>query len=274
MLYQYIFFRRTYQIIKLLTYYSTMNYIKKFEHLGELVKNDVYVYKKGHRNVLFVGGCRSYCYATYFEEICKYVPWFKHAQFGISVIGVHVIDLLKRKKTKNIVHVIENADIIICEQIRNYSFLNTSKKCDQNIFNNFNIKPDCSIVQVPNMELRYYYHELTFENSNDANDNNKIKLIKDTNVNKIVECCKKYNFDSLGEYILRNINDRRLFVQLNHPCSHTVVEVVKLIIKNGFNQELLPPILNILRHIRIFESGPNSPISSKDYEVGLNRTVL
>lgn len=253
-----------------------MNYSKKFEYLGELVKNDVYVHKKGHRNVLFIGGCRSCCYAVYFEEICKYVPWFKHAQFGISVIAVHIIESLKREKTKNMIDVIENADIIICEQIRHYSFLNTSKNCDQNIFNNFNIKSECIVVQVPNLEFRYYYNELIFENLDDANDNNKIKLIKDTNLNKIVECCEKYNFNSVGEYILKNINDRRLFVTFNHPCSHIIVEVVKLIIKNGFNQELLPPILNILQRIRIFENDPlhKTNISSKDYELGLNRTVL
>jgi hypothetical protein len=129
------------------------------------------------------------------------------------------------------------------------------------------------------MELRYYYHELIFENLNDANDINKIKLIKETNLNKIVECCEKYNFNSLGEYILKNINDRRLFVKFNHPCSHIIVEFVKNIIKNAFNQELLPPILNILQHIRIFENDSNDQlhktvINSKDYEHGLNTTVL
>lgn len=77
-----------------------MNYSKKFIYFNELVQNDIYVYKKGASNVLFIGGCRSYAYAIYFEEICKYVPWFKHAQFGISAIGVHIIDLLKRQKLK------------------------------------------------------------------------------------------------------------------------------------------------------------------------------
>ena len=252
-----------------------MNYLNKFQYYGELVKDDVYIYKKGAANVLFLGGCRSYAYAIYFEEICKYIPWFKHAQFGISVIAVHIIDLLKRQKTQNLINVIENADIIVCEQIRHYSFLNTHKKCEQNIFNNFNIKPHCVVVQVPNLEFSYYYNELTFENADDKNDDNKVKLLKEKNLNKFVECCREYNFAQFGEYILNNINNRRLFVSSNHPCNHTILEAVKLIIKNGFNQELLPPILRILQQIRIFDGDLNtkSIITSKDYELGLTRSV-
>ena len=252
-----------------------MSYLNKFQHFESLVKNDVYIYKKGATNILFLGGCRSYAYAIYFEEICNYVPWFKHAQFGISAIAVHIIDLLKRQKTKNIINVIENADIIVCEQIRHYSFLNTHKKCDQNIFNNFNIKPHCVVIQVPNLEFSYYYKELVFESEEDANDDNVIKVVKNKNLNKFVECCREYNFAQFGEYILNNINNRRLFVSCNHPCNHTILEAVKLIIKNGFNQELLPPILRILHRIRIFDDDVNtkSIITSKDYELGINRSV-
>ena len=50
----------------------------------------------------------------------------------------NIINLLNRKKTDNLKYVVENADYIVCEQIRNYSFLNSSTKCEQNIFNNFN----------------------------------------------------------------------------------------------------------------------------------------
>ena len=253
-----------------------MNYsTKKFEYFNELVQNDIYVYKKGATNVLFIGVCRSYIYAIYFAEICKYVPWFKHAQFGISAIGVHIVDLMKRQKTKNIKNVIENADIIICEQIRHYSFLNTSKQCEQNIFNNFNIKPECVVIQIPNVDVRYYYKDLQFENLHDANDNNKVKIVKDNNLNRFIEHCKKYNFEQFAEYVLKNINNKRLFVTFNHPCNHTILEAVKLIVKNGFHQELLPPILSILGRIRIFDDDKttHTSITSQDYALGLNRNV-
>ena len=58
------------------------------------------------------------------------------------------------------IDVIENADIIVCEQIRNYNILNTSKNCHQNIFNNFNIKKNCKIIQIPNLEFRYFYNDI------------------------------------------------------------------------------------------------------------------
>ena len=125
-----------------------MNYYDK------LVKNDIYIKKTGDTNILFIGGCRSFAYAIYFEDVCKYNSWFKNAQYGISAIGVHIIDLLKRNKTKNMTCVIENADIIVCEQIRNYSFLNTSKNCEINLFNSFNLKKNCKIIKLPNLEIK------------------------------------------------------------------------------------------------------------------------
>ena len=246
-------------------------YIEKFQNYDKLVHDDIYTSKRGNTNILFIGSCRCYVYSIYFEEICKHVPWFENAQFGFSAIGVHIIDLLKRQKTQNITNVIENADIIICEQIRNYSFLNTSEKCEQNIFNNFNIKKSCKIVQIPNLEFRYYANELIFGNKNDIHDYNIVKVIKEKNLEKFIHHCKKYNFDIFGEYVSNNINCIRLFATFNHPCDNTVLEAIKLIIKNEFHQELLEPILNILRKIEIFCPDINSvDICNADYECGLN----
>lgn len=61
----------------------------------------------------------------------------------------------------------------------------------------------------------------------------------------------------------------------NHPCNHTILEAVKLIVKNGFHQELLPQILSILQRIRIFDDDKttNTCITSQDYELGLNRNI-
>jgi hypothetical protein len=167
---------------------------RKFEFCDTLTKRDIYTKNIGATNVLFLGGCRSYVYSIYFEELCKCVPYFIHGQCGISVIAVHIIDLLKRQITPNIRKTIENADVIVCEQIRNYSFLNTSKTCEQNIFNNFNIKPDCKIIQVPNLEFRYYANELLFENNDDIYDLSKVRDIKQQNVRKFLDHCNKYNF--------------------------------------------------------------------------------
>ena len=139
-----------------------MNYIEKFNKYNTLIHDDIYHSKIGASNILFIGGCRSIVYAIFFEEICKYVPYFKHAQFGFAVIASHIIDLLKRQKTQNLCYVFENADFIVCEQIRNYDFLNTSKSCQQNIFNNFKIKGTCKIIQIPNLEFRYFYNDINY----------------------------------------------------------------------------------------------------------------
>ena len=84
------------------------------------------------------------------------------------------IDLLK--------YVVENADYIVCEQIRNYSFLNSSTKCEQNIFNNFNIKSNCKILQIPNLDLRYYRNDLIYENKEDINNIEIVRAIKKENL--------------------------------------------------------------------------------------------
>ena len=91
-----------------------MNYIDKFQKYNNLVSDDIYYSKIGASNILFIGGCRSFVYAIFFEELCKYVPYFKHAQFGFAAIGVHIIDIYKRSKTNNLTYVIENADYIVC----------------------------------------------------------------------------------------------------------------------------------------------------------------
>ena len=148
----------------------------RFVYYDNLVKNDIYTSKTGATNILFLGSCRSYAYAIYFEQICNYVPYFLHAQCGISAIGVHIIELLQRKITPNIRSTIENADVIICEQIRHYSFLNTSNSCEQNIFNNFNIKPSCKIIQIPNLDLRYYANEISFENKEDIHEGSYVNV--------------------------------------------------------------------------------------------------
>ena len=111
------------------------NYLDKFQKIEKLVHDDIYHYKIGASNILFIGGCRCFVYSILFSELCNYIPYFIHAQFGFGVIAVHIIDLLKREKTNSIKFIVENADYIVCEQIRNYKFLNTSIECEENIFN-------------------------------------------------------------------------------------------------------------------------------------------
>jgi hypothetical protein len=250
-----------------------MNYIEKFNKYNNLIHNDIYHSKIGASNILFVGGCRSIVYSIFFEEICNYVPYFKHAQFGFAVIASHIIELLKRQKTKNLCYVFENADFIVCEQIRNYDFLNTSKSCDQNIFNNFKIKDTCKIIQIPNLEFRYFYNDIKPVKIREIREISEIKQIKQINFNRFIEHCKKYNFNNLAMYISSKLNDERLFITFNHPCNNIMLELVKELCKNNFEQELLTPIINILKHIKIFDNDNKSIIDNIDYELGININV-
>jgi hypothetical protein len=216
-----------------------MNYKDKFNKLSDLVDKDIYVNKTRAQNILFLGGCRSYVYSIFFEEICNYNLYLKNAQFGTSVIGVHTIAFNKTEKTQNIKSTIENADIIVCEQIRNYNFLNTSKNCDQNIFNNFSLKENCKIVNVPNLECNYYH----------IND----EVTKLGNLKNLTDHCKKYNFEKLSNFILDNINKTQLFVTFNHPSNVLFCEFIKELMENHFNLKLQSPMLNILSNIKIFD---------------------
>lgn len=250
-----------------------MSFVEKFNKYNSLVQDDIYHSKIGASNILFIGGCRSYVYAIFFEEICKYVPYFKHAQFGFATIGVHIIDLLRRQKTQNLCYVFENADFIVCEQIRNYSFLNTSKNCEQNIYNNFKIKDTCKIIQIPNLEFRYLYNDIKQGNNNDDNID-EMKKIRETNFNNMIKYCKKYNFNNLASFISAKINDERLFITVNHPCNNIILELIKELCNNLFDQKLLQPIINILKTIQIFEDDNNKTIIDKiDYEMGINNFV-
>jgi hypothetical protein len=147
-----------------------MEYIQKFITYDNNNINDIYINNKiGAINILFIGSCRSTILSIYFEELCKNIEWFENYQFGISVIEVHVIKIKKRSKTNNnLKFVIENADYIVCEQIRSYDFLNTNKKCIQNIFNNFDIKKTCKIIQIQ------FYSDIIINNNSDLDMNIKI----------------------------------------------------------------------------------------------------
>jgi hypothetical protein len=251
-----------------------MNYIKEFHKYDRLVHDDIYHKKIGAQNILFIGGCRSFIYSILFQEICKHVPYFIHGQFGFGTVAVHVINLLNRQKTNNLKYVVENADYIVCEQTRNYSFLNSSTNCEQNIFNNFRIKENCKILQIPNLELRYYSNYLIYENNEDINNIEIVNSIKQENLRKILEHCRKYEFHNLSTYIENNINHHRLFTTFNHPCNNVLLEIFKEIIEKMFDQKLEEPILNILRNVRVFDNdGTGTKINEIDYQTGLSRNI-
>lgn len=246
--------------------------INNFQKIEKLINDDVYCSNIGASNILFIGGCRSFMYSTLFSELCKHNLYFTHAQFGIGTIGVHMIDLLKREKTKNIRSVVENADYIVCEQIRNYKFLNTSTKCEENLFNNFNIKKNCKVIQIPNLDFRYYKNDLIFDNPQDNNNIEIINVIKKNNLNRFINHCKKYEFHKFAEYTETFINKERMFSRFNHPYPATALELFKELIEKLFEQKIEGNVLNALKCVRFFDHvGTN--LEKVDYQLGMSVNV-
>lgn len=213
-------------------------YVHKFNALDLNNKNEIYTIKPGATNVLFIGGCRSFAYSIFFEELCKFNSYLKNAQYGISAIAVHIMEICKRNKTPKLTHVIENADIIICEQIRHYSMLNTSTECEQNIFNNFNIKPTCKIINVPNLEC---YYDNTPES-------------KMQNVARLTNHCEKYHFENLSKYIDVNATIiGSMFITHNHPSNALFCQLMKELIETHFEVIIDSQLMTVMQRIRIFD---------------------
>jgi len=248
-----------------------MNYLQKMTYYNDLTTNDIYIHTNGAQNILFIGGCRAFVYSIFLEEICKTNQYLKNAQFGFSAIAVHIIEFYKRGKTKNMTNVIENADIIICEQVRQYNVLNTSEECEQNIFNSFNIKPTCKIIQVPNLEFRYYKNDLVLHSDNI----NEIKMMKEEVLNKFIVFLKKYGFDNFSKYVIDNIHSKRFFISVNHPCNHTIIEFIRELCNIVWQQQLSYETISKLNKIQIFDNDFNdrTKISIEDYQTGLDPNV-
>lgn len=195
---------------------QTIN-LEKFRTLETLSKTDTYIITHGHSNILFLGSCRTIVLAMFFEEICKSVRFFKNAQFGISTISTYLIDT--KIKTDNMKNVIENADIIVCEQLRKQNILNTHTKCEDNIYNNFNIKPNCRIIQIPNL----HYYMVDTQNIID--------------ITRLTNHCTKYGFIHVSNMIT-NFPIDQLFATYNHPKNILMIELLVEMCKIHFNQRL------------------------------------
>lgn len=244
-------------------------YLNIFQNIDKQNHDDNYIMNNGASNILFIGGCRCYVLSIYFKKICEIIPWFAHAQYGISVIGVHIVDLYKRDKTSNLTNTIENADIIMCECIKHYSFLNTINTCEQNIYNNFNLKKGCKIIMIPNLELRYYVNDIL------KNTEEDFIIEQNKNLTKILDNCKKLNCIELSDYIEENIKKIRLFATHNHPTYYLFNILFKEMINNTFNYVLEDNIIEQLKEIKIFEIDANSTkIIELDYKLGLDRSII
>ena len=212
----------------------TMNHnihLERFYRIENLSKNDTYIITRGRSNILFLGSCRTIVLAMFFEEICKSVPFFKNAQFGIQTMATYCVN--SKIKTNNMNNTIENADIIVCEQLRNQNILNTHTKCEDNIYNNFNLKPNCRIIQIPN--LHYY-----------LDTQNRI------DIKRLTDHCTKYGFISVSNTVA-NVPIKKLFATPRHPTNILILELLLEMCITHFNQRLPIDILIKLNKCKTIE---------------------
>lgn len=252
------------------------NYLNKFDEISNLNTNDYYCLRKGNYNITFITSCRGISLAIWLEEISLLIPYFKNWQLGINVVAVHIIQQIYEYPTQNMKNVIENSDIIICECIKNYTYINTLKECSNNIYINFNIKPECKIFNIPNLSLIYYINCIKeFYNTNNYTINDYNKLRND-NMNKLIYWCEYYKFYDVSKYIKLNINRHILFHTHNHPTTNLLVILFKELFKKIFNVILLDHyMINILKY-KILDSNNNHKIKLDhlDYELSIEKDIV
>jgi hypothetical protein len=252
------------------------NYFNKFNYISKLNTNDIYCIKKGSYNITFITSCRGISLAIWLEEMFLLMPYFNNWQLGINVVAVHIIQQLHKYPTQNMKNIIENSDVIICECIKNYTYINTLKECSTNIYTNFNIKPECKIFTIPNLSLIYYINDIKhLYNTNNYTINDYIK-IKNDNINKLIYWCEYYKFYDVSKYIKLNINKRIIFHTYNHPTTKLLEILFKELFKKIFNV-ILPNYFteNILKY-KILDYSDNEKIKLDflDYEIGIEKNAI
>ena len=252
-----------------------MNYIKRFEEISLLNSQDKYELSNKHTNVVFIGSCRGIVLAIYLEYICKVIPYFINWQIGISVIAVHITQQHFSLPTNNMKKTIENADIIICECIKNYDYINTLKECSNNIFKTFQIKPTTKIIMIPNLSIFYYVNDIKYSNNNATISKNDIISTKKSNLDKLLYWCKYYNYIELYNFIKLNIDKKRLFFTHNNPTSLLSCILFNELIKKEFNYNLDSKTLFYLSLIKILDNSRSDKtlLVELDYELGVSRNV-
>lgn len=248
-------------------------YLKKFRELEEICNKEIYTVNDGHAKVVFVGSCRALILSLMFEELFNRIPFFVNAQMGVSV-AVCYISILNSSITKppsqKLRSTFENADIIICESLKHQQYLNTVQGCENSIYKEFNLKKECKIVTLPNLNLVFSTEEI-YDYKNKTND--EILNIKRENVDELVKYCYNCSFNELGDYIKNNILSERLFCTWCHPMPILFSLIVKQLTKNIFNLDISNDIFEKLNKINVPKQLGWHKFSEQDYILGLSRNV-
>lgn len=251
-------------------------YIDKFNNIQNLNQNDIYKINNGYLNVCFITSCRGISLSIFLEKLCQEISYLKNWQIGISVIVTYIVQQKFSRPTQNMALAIQNADILICECIKNYTYINTLRQCEQNIFNNFNIKPLAKIIMIPNLSIVYYINDIKVlykDIFNNLKDSDIIEL-KKKNLDNLIYWCKYYDFNIVANYIETSINTKRLFHTHNHPKTELLIILFKELCEKAFNFHVADN--NNLELVKILDFYDNDKtlLTDLDYKLGLNVDVI
>jgi hypothetical protein len=158
------------------------------------------------KNILFIGSCRlnpiiNYCKLfnlfDFYDFYFIYIPEFHEKKVPIETIN----------------SIIKKSEIIICESVSNYKFLNTKKESPDNIFSIYDIDKKTKVIYISNLELCMYYFTLLSCRNKDFFKNRQdslarlYKKLKNNNENNIIEVIDKHLFNQKFP----------LFYTINHP---------------------------------------------------------
>ena len=160
-----------------------------------------------NKNIFFIGSCSL-------APIINYIRLLEiFSNYNIHYI--YVVNFKEQKVPVKIINeIIQNTEIIVCEKVKGFKYLNTDKQASCNIFQTYDIPKSCKIINISNLEFTMFYSDLLTSNSikNMLEIRNKsLKRLK----NKLLSN-KQYNiFELLDEYVFNQ--KVPLCYTANHP---------------------------------------------------------
>jgi hypothetical protein len=215
------------------------------------------------KNILFLGSCRMSPIMYYLSLLrpelniyCIYVPfWDSNAK-------------LKFPK-ESIEKTLPNTEAIVTESVKNNSILNTSRKCAENFFDEFNT--EIEEIRMPNYILSMYLYDIVnMELKDDEfvlcdNTKKKCKEIFGNSRERLGNSMINSGFAAVNKFFNENFMKIKMFSTINHPTTIVSMLTFKIMAQRlGIKQLSLEFFKHISKHHLL--SGNSTPITRFDFE--------
>jgi len=235
---------------------------KKINDIGELnEKNNFLIYdKKVEKNILFIGSCRISSLMYY---LAKYNSHRKYNIYGIYVV-TYTGNKINNLPKNQILEILKNTDIIICEQMCNYRYLNSDENLSENFFKEFNVDKKIKIIHIPNLELRMYHHDIINIFGQQKNNVYNYHLMSKKH---LFDLNTKLGFLELNTFIETNLTKYKLFSTANHPTRILSLYLFKLLVAKIYDNNFVETDLFEELFEEKFLEGNDTPIIKEDIEL-------